>query len=290
MVMEINKKTILIILFVLNIFSWAVAWDISKDKGLEICFFDVGQGDSIFIMASQGQQVLIDGGPDNSVIKKLESKMPFWDRSIDLIVLTHPDKDHLFGLIEVLKRYKVKNILWTGVDSDSSLLQEWLNVIEKERAKIWIAKQDLNIEISTYLNIDVLYPFEKLEGRIVSNTNDTSIVLILESNGEKVLLTGDISSQVEDLLIENNLPISADILKIAHHGSKYSSSDDFLKAVNPSVAVISVGENNPYNHPSPDVLAKLEDSGINILQTSKQKDICLIQKEKEPFLLLSPMR
>ena len=274
----------------LNIFSWAVAWDISKDKGLEICFFDVGQGDSIFIMASQGQQVLIDGGPDNSVIKKLESKMPFWDRSIDLIVLTHPDKDHLFGLIEVLKRYKVKNILWTGVDSDSSLLQEWLNVIEKERAKIWIAKQDLNIEISTYLNIDVLYPFEKLEGRIVSNTNDTSIVLILESNGEKVLLTGDISSQVEDLLIENNLPISADILKIAHHGSKYSSSDDFLKAVNPSVAVISVGENNPYNHPSPDVLAKLEDSGINILQTSKQKDICLIQKEKEPFLLLSPMR
>jgi len=275
---------------VLNIFSWAVAWDISKDKGLEICFFDVGQGDSIFIMASQGQQVLIDGGPDNSVIKKLESKMPFWDRSIDLIVLTHPDKDHLFGLIEVLKRYKVKNILWTGVDSDSSLLQEWLNVIEKERAKIWIAKQDLNIEISTYLNIDVLYPFEKLEGRIVSNTNDTSIVLILESNGEKVLLTGDISSQVEDLLIENNLPISADILKIAHHGSKYSSSDDFLKAVNPSVAVISVGENNPYNHPSPDVLAKLEDSGINILQTSKQKDICLIQKEKEPFLLLSPMR
>lgn len=278
------------ILIVLNIFSWLVVWEISKERGLEICFFDVGQGDSIFIEGPQRQQILIDGGPDNSVIEKLESKMPFWDRTIDLVVLTHPDKDHLFGLIETLKRYKIKNILWTGVNSDSALFQEWKKAIEKEGANIWIAKQGLNIDISIYRYINVLYPFEGLEDRSVSNLNDTSIVLMLDSNGERILLPGDASSQTENLLIENNLPISADILKIAHHGSKYSSSDDFLKAVNPSVAVISVGENNLYGHPAPEVLASLTDSGINILQTSKQKDICFIQKKKEPFSLLSRTR
>jgi len=286
----INKKTILIILIVLNVFSWLVVWEISKERGLEICFFDVGQGDSIFIEGPQRQQILVDGGPDDSVIKKLESMMPFWDRSIDLIVLTHPDKDHLFGLVEALRRYKVENILWTGVNSDSSLFQEWKKAMEKEGANVWIAEQGLNIDISTYRYINVLYPFESLENRNVSNLNDTSIVLMLDSNGRRALLPGDISSRVEALLAEKGLSVGADILKVAHHGSRYSTSEDFVKAVAPSVAVISAGENNPYGHPSPDILAILEDSGINILQTSKQKDICFTQKKKEPFLLLSPTR
>lgn len=272
----------------MNVFSWAVVRE-GLEKGLEICFFDVGQGDSIFITASRGQQVLIDGGPDNSVIKKLESKMPFWDRTIDLIVLTHPDKDHLFGLIEVLERYEVKNILWTGVNSDSAIFKEWQKAIEKEGAKIWIAKQGLQIEISESQFFDTIYPFESLENRMVNNLNDTSVVLVLDSNGKKVLLPGDISAKIEGLLIENNVSIDADILKVAHHGSGYSSSEDFIKAVNPDAAIISVGENNPYKHPSPDVLARLEDFGINILQTSKQKNICLIQEKKEPFYLLSQM-
>jgi len=233
---------------------------------------------------------LVDGGPDDSVIKKLESMMPFWDRSIDLIVLTHPDKDHLFGLVEALRRYKVENILWTGVNSDSSLFQEWKKAMEKEGANVWIAEQGLNIDISTYRYINVLYPFESLENRNVSNLNDTSIVLMLDSNGRRALLPGDISSRVEALLAEKGLSVGADILKVAHHGSRYSTSEDFVKAVAPSVAVISAGENNPYGHPSPDILAILEDSGINILQTSKQKDICFTQKKKEPFLLLSPTR
>ncbi|PIS34632.1 MAG: hypothetical protein COT37_01595, partial [Parcubacteria group bacterium CG08_land_8_20_14_0_20_43_9] len=249
----INKKTILIILIVLNVFSWLVVWEISKERGLEICFFDVGQGDSIFIEGPQRQQILVDGGPDDSVIKKLESMMPFWDRSIDLIVLTHPDKDHLFGLVEALRRYKVENILWTGVNSDSSLFQEWKKAMEKEGANVWIAEQGLNIDISTYRYINVLYPFESLENRNVSNLNDTSIVLMLDSNGRRALLPGDISSRVEALLAEKGLSVGADILKVAHHGSRYSTSEDFVKAVAPSVAVISAGENNPYGHPSPDI-------------------------------------
>ncbi|MCX6737944.1 MAG: MBL fold metallo-hydrolase [Candidatus Parcubacteria bacterium] len=282
-----KKETILITLIVLNVFSWAVVWEINKEKGLEVCFFDVGQGDSIFIESPQGQQILIDGGPDNSVIKKLESRMPFWDRTIDLVVLTHPDNDHLFGLIEVLRRYEVKNILWTGVNSDSAIFKEWQKAVEKEGAKIWIAKQGLRIEMSKLQFFDTIYPFESLDNRTVNNLNDTSIVLMLDSNGERVLLPGDISTQVEKLLIEKNISIKADVLKVAHHGSKYSSSEDFIKTVDPDIAIISVGENNLYGHPSPDILARLEDFGINILQTSKQRNICLIQEKNKPFYLLS---
>lgn len=284
-----KKETILITLIVLNVFSWMVVWEVSKEKVLEVCFFDVGQGDSIFIESPYGQQVLIDGGPDNSVVKKLESKIPFWDRTIDLMVLTHPDQDHLFGLIEVLRRYEVKNILWTGINNDSIIFKEWQKAIEKEGTKIWIAEQGLKIKMSESQFFETIYPFESLENRIVNNLNDTSVVLILDSNGEKVFLPGDISKQIENLLIEKNISIKADILKVAHHGSKYSNSEDFIKAIEPDLAIISVGENNLYGHPSPDVLARLGDSGINILQTSKQKDICLIQEKNKPFYLLSQM-
>lgn len=284
------KRVFLIILIIANIFSWSVVWERSQDRGLEVCFFDVGQGDAIFIETQQGHQILIDGGPDKTIIGKLEKRMPSWDRTIDLIVLTHPDKDHIFGLIEVLERYKVENILWTGLKRDTLLSKRWQKAIEKEGAAVWIARQGLNIRMSTYQNIEILYPFESLENRMVSNINDTSIVIILNAGPEKILFTGDISKRIEGFLIEKEVPLSADILKVSHHGSKTSSSEDFLEAVKPNLAIISVGRNNHYGHPAPDVLARLEDFGIKVLQTSKEKDICLIQKENEPFLLLSPMR
>jgi len=281
------KKTILIILIILNIFSWSVLFEKSEDRGLEVCFFDVGQGDAIFVETAEGYQILIDGGPDDIILRKLEQKIPFWDRTIDLIVLTHPDEDHVFGLIEVLKKYEVQNILWTGMDVESLLFEEWLKAIEKEEAKIWIAEQGLKIGIPRYGYFDILYPFESLENRIVSNINDTSIVMMLNTDSEKILFTGDISTKIEGLLVEQIVEINADILKVAHHGSKTSSSGEFLETVKPDVAIISVGRDNPYGHPAPDVLARLEDSGIKVLQTSKEKNICLIQKKNEPFLLSS---
>jgi competence protein ComEC len=284
------KRTILFVLIALNIFSWSVVYHKSQDKGLEICFLDVGQGDSIFIESPQGHQILIDGGPDDTIIRKLEKRMPFWDRTIDLIVLTHPEKDHVFGLLEVLENYQVENILWTGVEGTSLLFQRWLEAIRKEGAKIWIAKQGLNVEISKHRHFDILYPFESLENRAVSSLNDSSVVVMLNSGDEKVLLTGDISKRIEGFLVEREVPLSADILKVCHHGSKTSSSEEFLEAVAPDLAIISVGRSNSYGHPAPEVLARLEEFGIKVLQTSKEKDICLIQKKNEPFLLLNPMR
>lgn len=282
-----KKTTILIILFILNVFSWSIIFEQSQDKGLEVCFLDIGQGDSIFIETSQGHQVLIDSGPDNTLIKKLEQRMPFWDRTIDLIILTHSDKDHVFGFLEVLENYEIKNILWTGAIGKSSLFEEWQEAIKNEGSNIWIAERGLVIHLPGERFFEILYPFQSLEGRQVSAMNDTSIVMMLNTDEEKILFTGDISKTIENALIENEILLKADILKVPHHGSKTSSSEEFLKAVDPDLAIISVGRDNSYGHPSPIVLARLEESGIKVLQTSKEKDICLIQKKNEPFLFLS---
>ena len=118
--------------------------------------------------------------------------------------------------------------------------------------------------------------------------NDTSIVMMLNTDKEKILFTGDISKKIEHLLVEEGISLRADILKVPHHGSKTSSSEEFLEAVEPNLAIISVGRDNSYGHPSSVVLARYEEFGIKVLQTSKEKDICLIQKKNEPFLFLSP--
>ena len=284
----INKKTILAIFLVLNIFSWSAVWSLDKQNNCQVCFLDVGQGDSIFIQPSLGHQIIIDGGPDNSLSQKLEERMPFWDRTIDLIVLTHTDKDHLFGFLDVLKNYKVENILWTGIHVKTSVFREWQKAIKDEGAKIWIAKKGFRINLSANRYFQVLYPFQSLEGREIKTANQTSIVMRLNTDSEKILFTGDIPKKVEHWLVEDNAPLKADILKVPHHGSKTSSSEEFLEAVSPRLAVISVGRNNHYGLPSPDILSRLHRFGIKVLQTSNQKDICLIQKKNAPFLFLSP--
>ena len=284
----INKKTILVIFFALNIFSWSVVWDLSKGNNLKVCFLDIGQGDSFFIEPSPGHQILIDGGPDNSLSQKLEERMPFWDKTIDLIVLTHTDKDHLFGFLDVLKNYKVENILWTGIQVKTSVFREWQKAIKDEGAKIWIAKKGFRIVLPAHRYFQVLYPFQSLEGREIKIANQTSIVMMLNTEGEKILFTGDIPKKVEHWLVEDKAPLKADVLKIAHHGSKTSSSEEFLEAVDPRLAIISVAKDNHYGHPSPEVLSRLDSFGIKVLQTSNQKDICLIQKKNTPFLFLSP--
>ncbi|MBU3918599.1 MBL fold metallo-hydrolase [Patescibacteria group bacterium] len=278
-------RTILIILLFLNVFSWSVIFHFSQANGLEVYFLDIGMGDSIFIQADSGHQILIDGGPDDRVIKKMEERMPFWDRTIDLIILTHPDKDHMFGLIEVLERYKVENILWTGIKTDTLLAGEWEEAIQNEGAKIWIAEQDLNIKISKYQYINLLYPFEKLEGREISDKNNSSIVLVLNSNGHRILFTGDAEKKVEQWLIDNDSDLNAQILKVSHHGSKTGSSLQFLETVQPDIAIICASSDNQYGFPHEETLANLNESGITILQTSNyKKDICFIQKKNEPFL------
>jgi len=272
------KFFLLGLLIFLNILAWLTVYEISQPQSLEVNFFDVGQGDAIFIKDQKLHQVLIDGGPDSTVLEKLGKEIPFWDNTLDLIILTHPEKDHVSGLIEVLKRYKVENILWTGILRDTSEFKEWEKLIESEGAKIFIAKSGQKIKWSrTVLDrFEVLYPFESLAGKEFKDSNNTSIVVKLIFGENSFLFTGDAYKSVERDLIEKGIDVDSDILKVAHHGSKTSSSEEFIKAVSPQEAIISVGKDNKYGHPHREVLETLAKYGINILRTDLNGDIKII--------------
>lgn len=276
---NIKKKIIFPIiafLFLSNILTWLAVFDFSQPQLLEVSFFDVGQGDSIFIETPQRHQILIDGGPDNTVLEKLGKEMPFWDRTIDLVVLTHPDFDHINGLIEVLKSYKVENILWTGVLSEKPEYQEWKAALEKENARKVIAEAGERIVAGETI-FEVLYPFESLAGQEPKSSNNSSIVLRLVFGEQSFLFTGDIYKSAENEILQKGESVKSDFLKVAHHGSKNSSAPEFIGQVLPEVAVIQVGKDNNYGHPAQETLETLEKYDIkNIIRTDLEGDIKII--------------
>ncbi|KKQ67999.1 MAG: hypothetical protein A3F95_01300 [Candidatus Nealsonbacteria bacterium RIFCSPLOWO2_12_FULL_39_31] len=280
-----NKKSVLGVLGVLvflNIFVWLGVYYESGQKLLRVDFFAVGQGDSMFIETPKGRQVLIDGGPDATVLEKLAKEMLFYDRTIDLVILTHPEKDHVFGLLEVLKKYEIKNILWTGAVRDTVEWQEWSRLIKEAGAKIKIARagERVVLQKKPLIYLDILFPFESLEEKEFKDSNDTSIVARLVFGENSFLFTGDATIKTEKDLIAENVFLDSDVLKVAHHGSKTSSSENFLKTVSPEIAIIEVGENS-YGHPTSEVLATLKQFGIHILRTDQDGDIKIVSDGEE---------
>jgi competence protein ComEC len=285
-----QKKTILFsaaLLFFLNFLCWKEIFVLNEPQYLKVDFLNVGQGDSAFIQTPEGHQILIDGGPDSSVLGKLSSLMPFWDKTIDIVILTHPEKDHMMGLLDVLQKYKVDYFLWTGVIKDDAENKQLAVLLDKAQApqgsflaslsgigptKVLSASAGGEIKAGNVL-IDILYPFENLAGKELKNTsNDTCVVSKLIFGKNSFLFTGDISSVAEKELVNSGENISSDILKVAHHGSKYSTSDLFLENVKPEIAVIEVGKNS-YGHPTPEVLQRLEKFGIKMFRTDKDGDV-----------------
>lgn len=258
----------------------ATAYQMSKPAFLEVNFFDVGQGDSIFIQTPERHQIIMDGGPNSLVLEKLSKEMPFWDRTIDLMVLTHPEKDHISGLLDVLERYDVENVLWTGVARNSAEFREWQRLLEKEGANIVFARSGQKILFPgrdrEEIAMEILNPTVSMEGKEVRDSNETSVVCRLSFGSSSFLFTGDISKSTEKRIVEKNTNIQSDVLKVAHHGSKYSSDEGFIGKVFPEIAVIQSGKGNSYGHPSPEILAVLEKYGISILRTDINKDIKII--------------
>ncbi len=264
----------LALLFFANVFAWLVVYDL-ENQNLEVNFFDIGQGDGIFIETPKSYQILIDGGPDSTFLEKLGKEMPFWDRTIDLVVLTHPEHDHIAGLIEVLKRYKVSFVLWTGILRDTGEYREWKRLLENNDLTVKIARLGQRITTPEVF-IDVLYPFESLYGQEVKNTNDSSVALRLVHDNNTFLFTGDLGKSIERKLVKNGLVITTDILKVGHHGSKTSTSKELLEALTPKIAVVSSGKENRYGHPCQEVLDILEKYGITVLRTDQSGDIKIV--------------
>ncbi len=224
------------------------------DNDLRVSFLDVGEGDAILIQKGN-RQILVDGGPSPRAINlALGREMPFWDRSIDLLVLTHPHQDHLAGLLEVLRRYRVEQVLYPALDYSSSLYEEWLRTIDEKKIKITLAGDGQRIDMGDGVVVEVLRP--SLTGDEPDIDRD-SLVLRLDYGAVSFLLTGDITSETEWELVRERAPLASTVLKVAHHGSITSTTPEFLSVVSPGAAVISVGADNDYGLPDSVVVARL---------------------------------
>ena len=245
---------------------------------LKVVFFDIGQGDSIFVQTPSQKQILIDGGPNSLVLEKIGRQMGYWDRTLDLVILTHPDQDHLAGLISVLDFYRVKLILTSGFKQDSLLFKKWQKKIKDIEVKKAQAGQ--LIDFGDGVKLEVLWPNLDCIKKD-KKANNCSVVGRLLFNEASLLLTGDIEKKIELKLIEKN--IQAQVLKIAHHGSKSSSEESFLEAVQPQITVISVGQNQ-FGHPHQEILDRLKSKSLILLRTDFLGDIKLIG-QKSGFLV-----
>ena len=222
---------------------------------LTVSFLDIGQGDSIFIQSPTGRQVLVDGGPSGIVLRRLGEIMPWYDRSIDMIVATHPDSDHVSGLIDALARYDVKNILQSSVKGDTAVWHRLQDAMHAEGVPIIIAKRGQVFDLGGGAYLEVLFPDRVLPD---AETNTASIVAKVVYGSMSVLLTGDSPKPIEEFLVElDRDALKSTMLKAGHHGSKNSSSPLYLGYVDPQYVVFSRGCNNRYGHPAPETVAVL---------------------------------
>ena len=259
---------------VIAILTWLAVFASAKSDGAKMYFFDVGQGDAMLIELPDGRQILVDGGPNDKIVEKLNKVMPFWDREIDVMIATHADADHIGGLVPALAHYEFGTIIWNGIEAETKLFADWKEAADGEGAEILVGRCCMRFVLSGESFFEIIYPQKSPPlPKAGEGQNNHSLVIRFVSGDESFLFTGDIERQVEYEIVQQNFNLKSDILKVAHHGSKTSSSELFLGRVNPKVAVIFVGRNNLYGHPHIAILQRLEKYGIEIRRTDKDGDI-----------------
>ena len=262
---DVNSRGIAMWLLVPTAFLASLAWSqaLTQDDRLHVAFLDVGQGDAIFIETPSGKQIVVDGGAHPLLMTRLLSeRMRFYDRRIDIVAATHPHDDHIDGLLQVLERYDVGAVLERRVQHDSAPYQAWTRAVDAERAqgaKVIEARAGQVITLDDGIRLEVLWPPDTLPSGADSDINNASLVLRLVYGDVSVLLAGDIFANGERALLTSGATLDSDILKVPHHGSATSSTPEFLSAVSPSAAVISVGANNHFGHPDADVVQRLRE-------------------------------
>lgn len=249
----------------IGVLLWA--WNSSRPDGrLHVVFLDVGQGDAIFIQSPGGRQVLIDGGRyPSTTLDELGRWIPFWDRSIDMVIATHPDADHVAGLVDVMARYDVGILITNAADEDGdAIFAALLGEANGDGVTIHEAHEGDIIKLEDGVELEVLHSGSPGSP---DHRNDDSVVTRLTYGALSVLLTGDAEEAAETEMIRGDLPLDAVVLKAGHHGANTSSSAPFLEAVSPRVVVISVGADNSYGHPHPAMLARAVAVGAAVLRT-----------------------
>ena len=255
-----NQLKILIGLSVVALIVWFLVLNQKPGRILETDFLHVGQGDAILIKTPKSQTVLIDGGPDNRVLEKLGRYFPPLKKEIDIIILTHPHADHVSGLIEVLRRYGVGLVILSGAYLKTDNYDEFLKTIRDNKVKVLIGEAGVAIHFDKNLEFDIISPNKNLSSLVFNkksegfgsggnDINDTSIVGKLIYHNFSIMFMGDATSKIENQLLAYGDNLKSDILKVGHHGSKYSSLTNFLKTVAPKAGIIEAGARNFYGHP-----------------------------------------
>lgn len=259
------------VLIGVNILIWYHVFYQAPSLKMSVDFMDVGQGDAIFIKSPVGNQVLVDGGPNSKILEEIGNSMSFFDRKIDLLIISNPDKDHIAGFIDVLKKYDVGAVVLPGTYNESLVYQELNKLIEQKGVRRMIAKRGMVIDIGGGAKITFLFPDRDVSGLSV---NEGSIVAKLEYGDTATLLMGDSTKGIEEYLVDlDGEELNADILKVGHHGSKTSTSEEFLSISSPKYAVISSGRGNPYGHPNKETLEALKRFNVDVLRTDEKGTI-----------------
>src|SRR3989344_5277833 len=276
MLVKLKKHGLLFfvfLLFIINIFLFYLDWRDSR-RGLTFAMLNVGQGDALFIESPTGTQIMFDAGPARRVLGPLSRVMLPFDRTIDAIVITNPDADHIGGFSDILKNYKVGLVLEPGTLNDSKTFQNLKTEIKKQNIPDILGKRGMRLHIGGGAFIDILFP-----DRDVSSweTNDGSVVARLTYGDTSIMLTGDATKKAEKIILEENLSteLESTILKVGHHGSRTSTSSSFVKTVSPEYALISAGKDNKYGHPHQDTLSTLAQFGAKIIRTDLSGSIII---------------
>jgi len=255
--------------------------------------FDVGQGDGMLVKSKEGVTVLIDGGPTGKITEHLDAVLPYRDREIDYMIATHPHADHVAGLVDVLETFPVRNVIITGVAHTTDVYLEFLKLLKEKKCREDLGKHvqrtclrvivanDKKTITDNDITIELLWPLESLEGKSVKDAgenvegglNDTSIVSRITVEGTTFLFPGDAGVGVEKKILEAGERVQSDVLILAHHGSRTASSEEWLTAVSPKYAVISVGQKNAYRLPAYIIVRRVERLGIPVYRTDQSGTI-----------------
>lgn len=262
-------------------------WSLPDGK-LHLYFCDVGQGDAAYIRMPDGRDMLIDGGPDEKVIACLSRHMPFWDRRLDLVVASHPQKDHIGGLVGVLKRYRVGEVVRSDVvNPDARISTEFAEAVAASAARVRLAVADdrfgagavrfrviwPSVQQISLMRPKASAPEGNVLGSQIADPNDGSVVILLSYGLFDAFFPGDADSHVNYRFIGADMgPDPVEVIKVPHHGSRGGMNDEFLDWLHPEMAVISVGKNN-YGHPAPEILDLLKKHSVRVYRTDEAGDI-----------------
>lgn len=272
----------LALLFLATVFTWYVVYREDRHGIMTVAFLDVGQGDGIFVESPNGNQLLLDAGPDKKILRSLGEVMPFYDRSIDLLAISHPHLDHFGGLIYVIPRYDIGGFISSGTIHETSEFSVFKKSLASKNIKNIAVRRGAEIDMGDGVVLDVLLPDRDVEN---SKPHDGMLVMKLNYGKTSILLTGDMEENLENYLISlDGEQLQSQVLKVGHHGSHTSTGRNFLGYVSPDYAVISLGANNSYGHPHRETLESLEKFDVKTYRTDRDGTV-IVKSDGESVII-----